>query len=694
MIDQTTKQTITRLNTGEERAFSIRASGKAFKILSSGLYSDKILAIIRELSCNAIDAHVVAGQNDPFLIHLPNEFEPFFSIKDFGIGMSHEDILNIYTTYFESTKTGSNDTIGQLGLGSKSPFSYTDSFTVVSTFDGVKRTYNSFLNEDDCPSMILMNEEPSTEHNGMEVIIAVAPSDFGIFASKATRVFKHFKMRPIVKGNSSFAFTDTQYIKTGTNWGYEANGSGVTAVMGNVGYPISLNEPNLTNQQRALLFTGGLHLFFNIGDLEVTPSRESLSFNTRTKQAVIAAIDNVLTELTTEVNTRLESSANFWQARCMSRAITKGEYAPFKEALKGQDFQWKGLEINHKPINLTDMGNLEMLDIEVLKFEENDKGKVKHDRVTCISPDANVEFVVNDLNLGAFSRCKYHISSGNAKAVYLLRFIQPAIQQKFVTLCGMEGEVFGQASAMPRPPSFSSGVLSNKGKARGLLFNGSYTRRSERIWDATDIVVADGGIYVPVDRYNIVGKADRAGYWFERRFAELHSLNIDTSNLAIIGVKKRAMKKIESNPNWIHFDAYCKQVMTAKLTDPSLAQKFADSREMNRASNAIDEALLKFADKVQVGVCSLFKKLKKQYDALNSRVTSCSSLDNIVNAANKLQIIIPNVAPTYSIMETFDMIAAKYPMLGAAFSAECSQNTLFVAKEKEVMDYIEIMNLI
>jgi len=103
-------------NVGEVGNFKIKASAKAFSILSSGLYANKIRAIIRELSCNAVDSHVAAGRTDtPFDVHLPNDLEPWFSIRDYGTGLSHEQVSSIYTTYFESTKTESNDYIGALG---------------------------------------------------------------------------------------------------------------------------------------------------------------------------------------------------------------------------------------------------------------------------------------------------------------------------------------------------------------------------------------------------------------------------------------------------------------------------------------------------------------------------------------------------------------------------------------------------
>ncbi len=76
----------------EESNYTIEASAKAFSILSDGLYSNKIKAVIRELSTNAYDAHVDAGKRDvPFSVTMPDRFNPYFAIRDFGTGLSHED---------------------------------------------------------------------------------------------------------------------------------------------------------------------------------------------------------------------------------------------------------------------------------------------------------------------------------------------------------------------------------------------------------------------------------------------------------------------------------------------------------------------------------------------------------------------------------------------------------------------------
>ena len=83
-------------------AFTIKASAKAFSILSSNLYSNPLGSMIRELSTNAYDAHVMVGKKaEPFIITLPNSMDPSFKIRDFGPGLSNQEIHSVYTTFFE-----------------------------------------------------------------------------------------------------------------------------------------------------------------------------------------------------------------------------------------------------------------------------------------------------------------------------------------------------------------------------------------------------------------------------------------------------------------------------------------------------------------------------------------------------------------------------------------------------------------
>jgi hypothetical protein len=231
-------------NVGTTGEFRIRNSAKAFKILSDGLYSNKIRAIIRELSCNAVDSHVGAGKADiPFEVHLPTVLEPWFSVRDFGLGLDGDQVVNIYTTYFESTKTDSNAFIGALGLGSKSPFSYTENFTVTAIKNGVQRIYSAFINEVGVPSIAEMSEELTDEGNGVEVKFSVTDKyDYQSFRNEAHAVFKWFEHKPTITGVAEFEHRSPQYkeknVVPGVHVGTDDHSSS-TAIMGNIAYPLN-----------------------------------------------------------------------------------------------------------------------------------------------------------------------------------------------------------------------------------------------------------------------------------------------------------------------------------------------------------------------------------------------------------------------------------------------------------------------
>jgi HSP90 family molecular chaperone len=166
----------------EVSTFSIKANAKAFRILIDGLYSDKPRAIVREIASNALDSHIMAGcPEKPFDCHLPNRLEPYFSIRDYGVSLSHDLVMRLYTTVFESTKEDSNSQVGRFGLGSKTPFAYTEAYTVTAYLDGEARMYNAFIDSNGVPSIALLVQEPTTEPNGIEVSFPVSTADCNSF---------------------------------------------------------------------------------------------------------------------------------------------------------------------------------------------------------------------------------------------------------------------------------------------------------------------------------------------------------------------------------------------------------------------------------------------------------------------------------------------------------------------------------
>jgi HSP90 family molecular chaperone len=97
MVFDTGKNNVQKSLAHSPQRFQISTGNKIFRILSDSIYVQKIDAVIRELCCNAYDAHIEAKQDKRFLVKLPNDLDLEFKVRDFGLGLSHED-MSIYTT--------------------------------------------------------------------------------------------------------------------------------------------------------------------------------------------------------------------------------------------------------------------------------------------------------------------------------------------------------------------------------------------------------------------------------------------------------------------------------------------------------------------------------------------------------------------------------------------------------------------
>lgn len=161
--------------------FSIKQSNVAFEILSSKLYSEPIKAVIRELLSNAYESHVAAkNEETPIEVTLPNSDVNQFIVRDFGTGLCEEDVVSLYTTFFESTKNGDNTYTGGFGLGSKAPFTYVDNFTITSYFNGTAYFFVASKKEG-YPVLYNVNKRPTDEKNGLKVSIPVLEKDIYYF---------------------------------------------------------------------------------------------------------------------------------------------------------------------------------------------------------------------------------------------------------------------------------------------------------------------------------------------------------------------------------------------------------------------------------------------------------------------------------------------------------------------------------
>jgi hypothetical protein len=398
----------------EESKFSIEASSKAFFILSDGLYSNKILAVVRELSTNAYDSHIDAGKADvAFDVHLPTPLEPVFFIRDYGTSMDHDSCMQLYTTYFRSTRNNSNDAVGCLGLGSKAPFAYSDTFTVEAYLNGTCRIYSAYKNEDGSPVFSLMEEVPSSEQNGIKVSINVNDYDTNRFRVEASKVYEYFKVRPNFVGEK-IEFKNPNKVLAGDNWYFDDDQSNNLIIMGQIAYPLVANqlttgENNSSQISNFINYSDGLRIFVNIGDVDITPSRESLSYSRETKTNITSILHNIMSDITFKIEEQIKNQPSLYKARTKYIQISD-QCSSIKSAVESLQ-----KSISWNDIKLFDSITGESIDIKNkiicnrLSKSTYRKKIETEQKVEKIFFNNNVKFVIDNLKRGGLSRIKKHM---------------------------------------------------------------------------------------------------------------------------------------------------------------------------------------------------------------------------------------------------------------------------------------------
>jgi hypothetical protein len=431
----------------EESQFSIEASAKAFMILSDGLYSNKILAVIRELSTNAYDSHIDAGRGEkPFDVHLPTRLEPHFHVRDYGTSMTHEQCMTLYTTYFRSTRNNSNDAVGCLGLGSKAPFAYSDSFTVEAFLDGEKRVYAAHRDANGNPTFCLMDSVPTDEEDGIKVSLPVQINDIETFRKEARNVYEYFNVRPNINVDDIY-YRDGNTLLGGEDgsWKFLDCCHSNAIVMGQICYPIDEDSIGTRYDDNDKIYdflwqSAGLRLYANIGDVDITPSRESLSYTPQTKQNIRNLLQKVMDDIKDTVEDTIKSQPTLFLARKKYLEI-EDQCGSVKSAMKSlhDAIMWNGQKIFDAMVG-------SKISVKNLGVKNLHKSGYRHKVDTTndlqnINMRPNNQYFIDDLPRGGLGRIKQYLKEAygadNYDAyIYKLPDSKTTDSNEFLTVLG------------------------------------------------------------------------------------------------------------------------------------------------------------------------------------------------------------------------------------------------------------------
>ena len=307
----------------ETQDFSIGDASVIIEILRNRLYKHKVRTLVQEYICNARDAVREAKKTTPILITAPNGLAPVFKVRDYGIGITPERMSKVFVQYGSSTKRNTNGQTGGFGIGAKSAWSYTDSFSIITFVGGVKRSYVAHTGVNNQGRLDLISTEETTEENGTEIQIAVQPKDLNSFFNSIKRAV-HFwpKESYIIKGakieiaeRKSVFFNKTLEIncfdyRTMSHLETQYDFTPIACIDGVVYDLYGFDNASPSFKQLTRLVKNTIILHLPNGFLEVSASREEVSTSAHTINALEQLSKTLIEDITKMLKKEFQSCSS------------------------------------------------------------------------------------------------------------------------------------------------------------------------------------------------------------------------------------------------------------------------------------------------------------------------------------------------------------------------------------------------
>jgi hypothetical protein len=369
---ETFKDTV--VGADSEESFSIDTeSDVIFDILRNKMYKDKIGAVCREVASNSRDANRECDSDKPVEIEIisPNKILSMghlsISFKDYGTGIPPNKMSDIFLKYGVSDKRSTNKLTGGFGLGSKSPFAYNDTFTVITVADFAepvykeegtvqrvdpvtdvvrlyprqvvdyykpserrKYKYTAMLDSSGKGKMVLFSNEIFEGETGTQIIVPINSDNdrykFEKDSLKYTKtwgdevVYKNFLYSADVLETAyeddDVAIYKSQYYQPTT----------MQLLIDGIPYPLDMDIVKIkdtvgrTNNKYLTV------LKFETGELTISANRESVQYDDDTTELIQNKAETLKTKLAGLTKTHIEEQETYLDACVISYYVNKASY--------------------------------------------------------------------------------------------------------------------------------------------------------------------------------------------------------------------------------------------------------------------------------------------------------------------------------------------------------------------------------
>jgi hypothetical protein len=570
-IEKNHEQITSNQNDLNSIKFSIDSSESAVPLLIdflARLYPNPKQTLLFEYVSNAIDSHTVAGKGDvPIEICLPNKMNPFYKVRDFGIGMDHEEVRKIFSVALKSTKRNSNSTIGGFGVGKLVFSPYCGIMFLTTWKNGEKTIYQCRLKDGDGEITPIHNEK-SDEPQGVEIKIPVSEYDFQFFKDRAKYSYSFLKTKPIIKSDVDIELGYDSHIDT-DNFSilknkehYDITDTHSIATVGNIPFPINCGNLFWSYKYKSLLSYRPIVLKFDVGEVDITPSRDQLEYSEKTIDAITKKLDEMKEYLSSIIQKEFDNCANMHDVR-----INYIKYVVGKTTLTDVI---KQLEI-HKTFTF---GN------EKIKYTFNSTSDVKINRVNLNKSNNILKNVEGNYTYGEkvivvtedFSsvkrsrRIKKYLNDNDLDKICIFTKRSGGDYDKWVDEQELNVDDFIDIQNLPDPEvirttsthrSYSSRTVK---KSKVLRTKDNWVHDVDS-WDEIDMDLKnDEGVYTFIKYYKPDGYTSVQIHELEKLLRKVSGTAYDIN---LIGIRTSEKAKVENNPKLINVEDYFRKLKDA-----------------------------------------------------------------------------------------------------------------------------------
>ena len=474
-------------------------------------------------------------------------------------------------------------------------------------------------------------------------------------------------------------------------------------------------------------------MLFNIGDLEISASREKLQFTDKTRKAIVQRLKLVESQVIDKALEQFGDCDTMFAAKCLYGSLmdwTSGLY-DFREILS-KKLTWNGkkIESDHYRFEGEDTDPYghagKPARADLVLYKKPDRGfKYRSEKVNIINCAKNVVVIENDLGSknGMIGRI-LPLAIDQKKKVYMLTFTDNAAKTLLLKNNNLDVEMV-LASTLEKKKVSDYYSTSSSGRNNSSAHSSKHsTTVFEADWDVIEEeskgsrwyrnktksayfknaeldLDNDEGVYVIIDRFMIQkeGAGQDEPWELQRVKTNLELLKIQIPE-NLYAVKTKLASKVENNPKMINLWDWVADKIEKAIKDKNLAQKIVDR---NAARHILGDgwARLDILQNIQPYVANKeghFYKFVDTVTKMNDEKGSKSyeGVHSILVAlvgSDKTNEIL-SVEPSHNIMKMKSDLEEKYSMLTIVDSWEMRNSSSRRRNVEEIIsNYINVVDV-